>query len=173
MLIVVSGGSGSGKSAFAEDLIVTHGAESRTYIATMQLWDAECEARAEKHRAMRAGKGFATIECPVDLEGVTPEKTVLLEDVSNLLANEYFGGDGATAQERVYRGIVHLATQCQFVVVVTNELFSDGIAYEPETQHYLNTLASLNCQIATLADAVYEVVAGIPICHKGKGLMLP
>ena len=59
MLILVSGGSGSGKSAFAEDLITASGLETKIYVATMQAWDAEGEARVARHRAMRAGKGFA------------------------------------------------------------------------------------------------------------------
>ena len=57
MLILVSGGAASGKSEFAESLAVSSPGLPRIYLATMKLWDAECEARAEKHRAMRAGKG--------------------------------------------------------------------------------------------------------------------
>ena len=71
MLILVSGGSGSGKSAFAEDLIVSSGLETKIYVATMQVWDAEGQARVDRHRAMRAGKGFATLECPENLAGLT------------------------------------------------------------------------------------------------------
>lgn len=64
MLILVSGGAASGKSEYAESLIVRAGHEKRTYIATMEIFDAEGERRAARHRAMRAGKGFTTLECP-------------------------------------------------------------------------------------------------------------
>ena len=59
MLILVSGGSASGKSEFAEGLVAASGLETRAYLATMQVWDAESERRVERHRRMRAGKGFA------------------------------------------------------------------------------------------------------------------
>lgn len=37
MMILVTGGSGSGKSAFAEDCVVSFGKTDRIYIATMYL----------------------------------------------------------------------------------------------------------------------------------------
>ena len=41
MLTLVIGGSASGKSAFAESLCL-QSPLPRTYLATMQVWDAEC-----------------------------------------------------------------------------------------------------------------------------------
>ena len=159
MLILVSGGSASGKSEFAEGLVTASGLETRAYLATMQVWDAESEGRVERHRRMRAGKGFATVECPVNLAGaVLPAGcAALLEDLSNLTANEFFGPQGREgAFGRVLSG-----------VVVTNELFSDGMDYDPETLAYLDVLARLNRAVARRADRVYEVVCGIPIAWKG------
>ena len=108
MLILVSGGSASGKSRYAEELVVRTQAGERIYVATMQVWDAESRKRVERHRAMRAGKGFRTVERPVRLgEMPVPEgAVVLLEDLSNLAANEWFdGGDRAGVPERVLTGI--------------------------------------------------------------------
>ena len=51
-------------------------------------------------------------------------------------------------------------------MVVTNELFSDGVRYDPETAAYLELLAGLNRAIAAKADQVYEVVCGIPVAWK-------
>ena len=107
MLILVSGGASSGKSAFAEELIVRSGLKERIYLATMQVWDKESERRVERHRAMRAGKGFATLERPLDLAGLPlpPGSAVLLEDLTNLTANEYFGPQGPKgALERLTAG---------------------------------------------------------------------
>lgn len=53
MLTLVIGGSASGKSAFAESICL-QSPLPRTYLATMQVWDAECAARVARHRAMRA-----------------------------------------------------------------------------------------------------------------------
>ena len=51
MLTLVIGGAASGKSAFAESLCLRVPLP-RTYLATMQIWDAECAARVARHRAM-------------------------------------------------------------------------------------------------------------------------
>lgn len=168
MLILVSGGSGSGKSEFAEGLVVSAGLKERVYLATMQVWDQESVRRVERHRAMRAGKGFATLECPTGLERleVPAGSAVLLEDLSNLSANEYFSDDREGAFERVLAGIQRAAARAELLVVVTNELYSDGVRYDPETAAYLELLARLNRAIAARADGVYEVVCGIPVAWK-------
>ena len=53
MMILVTGGSGSGKSAFAEDCIVAFGNARRIYIATMYPFDEESRKRVKRHQAMR------------------------------------------------------------------------------------------------------------------------
>ena len=171
MLILVSGGSGSGKSAFAEDLIVSSGLETKIYVATMQVWDAEGQARVDRHRAMRAGKGFATLEGPGSLaEADVPQGcALLLEDLTNLAANEWFGTGCAGAEQRVLSGLNRIKDRAALTVVVANELFSDGIAYDKETADYLACLARLNRAAAQMADRVYEVVCGIPVRWKGEG----
>ena len=77
MLTLVIGGAASGKSAYAEHLAVQSGGP-RYYLATMQVWDAECAARVAKHRAMRAQKQFATVECPQNLHLVRLPQHCLL-----------------------------------------------------------------------------------------------
>lgn len=168
MLRLVTGGSGSGKSAFAESLTAASEIRERYYIATMIPWDEECRARIRRHRAMRAGKGFATLECPTGLDRlkVPAGSAVLLEDLSNLSANEYFSDDREGAFERVLAGVEQAAARAELLVVVTNELYSDGVRYDPETAAYLELLARLNRAIAARADGVYEVVCGIPVAWK-------
>ena len=61
MFTLVSGGAASGKSEYAESLVLSCPSEMRYYIATMMPFDDECRARIAKHRAMRAGKGFETV----------------------------------------------------------------------------------------------------------------
>ena len=46
MLTLVLGGAASGKSEYAETLVL-RSALPRYYLATMQVWDAECAARVE------------------------------------------------------------------------------------------------------------------------------
>lgn len=170
MLILVSGGASSGKSAFAEELIVRSGRKEKLYLATMQVWDKESERRVARHRAMRADKGFETVERPQDLAGLSlpPGSAVLLEDLTNLTANEYFGPQGRSgALECLTAGLRQTVQTASLVVAVTGELFSDGVAYDSETARYLACLAQLNRAAAAQAEQVFEVVCGIPIPWKG------
>ena len=59
MIVLVIGGSGSGKSEFAENICMELPAEEKRYIATMQAFDEESRARIAKHRKARSGDAFA------------------------------------------------------------------------------------------------------------------
>ena len=100
MIHLVTGGSGSGKSAYAEQCILDFGGTRRVYIATMQPFGAEGQARIARHRKMRAAKQFSTIECYTNLKEVElePGSDVLLECMSNLVANEMYMESGAGRQ---------------------------------------------------------------------------
>ena len=167
MFITVTGGSGSGKSAFAEEQILKFPPGNRIYIATMMCFDEESRKRVARHRQMRKDKQFEALECYTDLEhaAIPYGSTVLLECMSNLTANEIFSPDGAKDQayEAVCRGLLHLKEQAGHVCVVTNEIFSDGISYDMETQNYQRVLGKLNAFLAEISDACYEVVYGIPL----------
>ena len=170
MLTLVLGGAASGKSEYAESIVLKT-ALPRYYLATMQVWDAECAARVEKHRRMRAAKQFETVECPLHLDRVQlPARgTVLLEDLGNLAANELYdpAGAGADAAQAILTGLDRLAAQCEHLVVVSNEVFSGGADYAGDTRLYLRTLARVNNALAARADAVVRVVCGIPVYYKG------
>ena len=73
MICLITGGSGCGKSTWAEKLVRSLPAGDRVYIATMQVYDRESEIRVQRHRAQRAGLGFRTVECEKDLAAVQVE----------------------------------------------------------------------------------------------------
>ena len=170
MLTLVLGGAASGKSGYAESLVLKT-ALPRYYIATMQVWDAECAARVEKHRRMRAAKQFETVECPLHLENIClPARgTALLEDLGNLTANELYdpAGAGENAASAILEGLDQLAGQCAHLIVVSNEVFSGGADYAGDTGRYLKALAQVNNALAARADHVVRVVCGIPVYYKG------
>lgn len=170
MIILVTGGSGSGKSAFAEDQVLSFGEGKRIYIATMFPFDEEGEKCVERHRKMRSGKGFETVECYTGIKhlDLPPESTVLLECMSNLTANEMFQEDGAKENtvSEILLGIQRIREQVRNLVIVTNEIFSEAHMYEREMETYQRYLGQINQQLAEVADEVVEVVYGIPIFHK-------
>lgn len=194
MITLVTGGSGSGKSAYAESLL--YSCEGiRYYIATMQIYDAEGEKKVERHRKLRAGKGFLTIESPMNVGKIqfvcagepgqaqyrqeaerkgqcsSEKKSALLECMSNLTANEMFTKDGMKSEEEVVEKIVSeiqtLSQKLDNLVIVTNSVFEDGVIYDAGTMEYLRALGRINAVLAHLADRVAEVVVGIPVELKG------
>ena len=194
MITLVTGGSGSGKSAYAESLLSS--CEGiRYYIATMQIYDAEGEKKVERHRKLRSGKGFLTIESPMNVgkilfacageaeqaqyrqeterkvQGSSEKKSALLECMSNLTANEMFTKDGMKSEEEVVEKIVSeiqtLSQKLDNLVIVTNNVFEDGVIYDAGTMEYLKALGRINTALARLADRVAEVVVGIPVELKG------
>ncbi|MCD7867423.1 MAG: bifunctional adenosylcobinamide kinase/adenosylcobinamide-phosphate guanylyltransferase [Clostridiales bacterium] len=173
MLILVTGGSGSGKSAYAEERAVLFPAKRRIYVATMYPYDLESRHRVDRHRRMRWGKDFETVECYTHLDELYLPRdcTVLLECMSNLVANEMFmeGGAGERAEEEILEGIRQLRSQVRDMVIVTNEICSDGCLYERETVRYQEVLGHINQKLARIADEVAEVVYGIPLILKGGG----
>lgn len=171
MLIMVTGGSGSGKSEFAERCCMELCPGEKIYIATMQPFGKEGAARIQRHKKLRAGKHFQTVECYTDLEKlILNAQTTLLECLSNLTANEMFtnGLNEKQTVEKILSGIRHLQRQTKHFVVVTNDVFCDGISYEQETVQYMKALGEANVQLAAMADIVCEVVCGIPLFLKGN-----
>lgn len=202
MLHIVYGGSASGKSSYAESFAMSLQGEGRLlYIATMYPYkwntteiDPETMQRIERHRAMRADKGFDTVECYRHVEHIVAKRqdVLLLECMSNLLANEMYlepdSDDGGLAEtmsevekagvgmsetlspvsKKIVQVLVNLSTRVQDVVIVTNDVFSDGgsLTYDESTREYVKNLAEINCALARVAETVTEVVCGIPVIVK-------
>lgn len=181
-LILVVGGSGSGKSALAEKLAVRLSCAEPLplplyYVATLQMGsDPENLLRVRKHQLQRQGAGFITREIPLHLgaaqaQGLLPEQpaVVLLECLSNLLANEMFLPSGVgpdQAPSRIAADLQALFTKVRHVVIVSNDIFADAAIYEETTGKYLAALGKLNQMIAARADSVVEAVCGLPLIHK-------
>lgn len=209
MLHIVYGGSASGKSSYAESIAMSLQGDGRLlYIATMYPYkwntteiDPEMMQRIERHRAMRADKGFDTVECYRHVEHIVAKRqdVLLLECMSNLLANEMYlependdGGRPETMSEvekvgvdgnvgsdmaetmspvskKIVQALVDLSTRVQDLVIVTNDVFSDGgsLTYDESTREYVKNLAEINCALAREAATVTEIVCGIPVKIKG------
>lgn len=222
MLHIVYGGSASGKSSYAESFAMSLQGDGRLlYIATMYPYkwntteiDSETMQRINRHRAMRADKGFDTVECYRHVEHIMAKRqdVLLLECMSNLLANEMYlepdaddGGRSETMSEmekagvdgnagsdvektgisgeagfemsktmspvskKIVQALVDLSTRVQDVVIVTNDVFSDGgnLTYDESTREYVKNLAEINCALAREAATVTEIVCGIPVKIKG------
>lgn len=209
MMYLIIGGSGSGKSAYAEELLFSlPDAGKKYYIATMQVCDEESRRRVQKHRKQREGKRFDTIEQPVHVSGALTQmdagkKSAMLECVSNLVANEMFDKDiyaedmyandphvedmhaddcdvmetglkkskdcsAEAVADKIVDDIMKLHQPLQQLVIVSNNVFEDGVSYDEMTMEYIKTMGIVNQKLAAVADVVTEVVVGIPVMAKER-----
>lgn len=170
MFELAVGGRASGKSEYAENKAVSlcKKSEHLIYLATMKPFGEVAKKRIERHRELRKGKGFETIERYCDIGGIeVPNNSViLLECMSTLLATEMFDVGGNDV-ERIVEGVKSLKSRCCHLVVVSNLIFSDGKRYEKETQDYIRKFGHLNRLLAREADVVTHVMYSIPIRLEG------
>ena len=159
MIHLVTGGSGSGKSEYAENWLTGRNKKDGTYIyiATMQPYTEETMKKIERHHRLRAGKGLPK------------NQGILLECISNLVANELYREDGTLndlkeTKEKVLAGVRRLSNSTTRLVIVTNEVNADINGYSEETEKYRECIGMVNQSLAELADIVTEVVYGIPVC---------
>lgn len=160
-LKVILGPNGSGKSLYAEDLAVSSGSK-RLYIATMVPQNQENRQRIEKHRQQRRGKDFITIEEPLCMScvPVSGDNVILLEDVSNLVANRIFGTHPGTYKP-VLEDILTLADRCKTLIAVSISGMK-AEEYDGETAEYIRTLNELNAQLIRHASLAVEMIDGLP-----------
>lgn len=208
MITLITGGSGSGKSEYAEKYIChapnKKGCKEKYYIATMQVFDDEGQRKIDRHRRLRAGKGFITIEQPRDIQNAVSKlqsenylktgRLALLECMSNLVANEMFppvdASDTKEAEpnkealdepenmrdyentkisrvsKKVLKEVRSLSENVAELVIVTNNVFEDGVCYDESTMNYIKAMGIVNRGLAAMAESVVEVVAGIPVAVK-------
>ena len=174
MITLVVGVPGSGKSALAEKLVLEQSGDGkRIYIATMIPYGKEGEKRVKKHRTLREGKGFFTIEAPVNVskavmgtEGIQ-DATCLLECVSNLVGNVMHddpdNGQKATDQliiSQVTEDIRKLADGCKNLVAVTNSFPPENDEYDEDTKRYVMITGAVNSLLKNISDVIYELSEG-------------
>jgi adenosylcobinamide kinase/adenosylcobinamide-phosphate guanylyltransferase len=168
---LVLGGARSGKSRYAQQLAE----QSRhvVFVATATASDEEMRAKIERHRRDRPQE-WPTIEEPLDLSKVLAENQlgsdVILVDcltifAANLLEAERDGGD--SIERRVEALCEGLRTaQCN-VVLVSNEVGSGVVPEYSVGRRYRDLLGEINQKVASIADDVVLMVAGLPLALKG------
>ena len=176
MKAFIVGGSGNGKSAFAEKVAAKLGGKM-IYIATMPIYTEEDLKVVERHHKLRAGRGFETLERPQRIDDVPNQgETVLLECMSTHVANVMFG-DGfeelrndpnTNYTEEIWEEIRPVLERDGNTIIVSAEVTMDGNTYDPGTDQYIRTLAEINNRLAKEADLFVEVIYGIPLVHKGS-----
>lgn len=178
MLVFISGAVRSGKSSLGEKLSVSLAGEHRKiYLATSRYYDQEMTERIQLHQQKRADKGFYTIDKCTDIGDVVAllrrKDTVLLDCLGTLLANEMFDGKEKTAEHQLIRDkiladLFKLQKKVTNLIIISNEVFADGVLYDKPTETYIQILAQLHIALVQAGDAAIECVYSRYQCHKGS-----
>lgn len=187
-MIVIYGASSSGKSQVAEDMAVKLSKQNNKeliYLATMENRSAAAAKRIEHHRRLREGKGFTLIEEMYDPSSKLDElngKVVLLECVSNLLANVMFEESDTVSlitgeascnvdqhissiADKVFKRIISMCQTVEkdgtSVVIVTNNIFAAGKNTDIICDAYMRALGLINIRLAAASEQFIEVTAGL------------
>ncbi len=167
--VLVLGGARSGKSAFAENLVLS-GEGKAHYIATGRAWDDEMKDRISLHLGRR-GDVWTTHEEPLSLTEVLrqldrPEHIILVDCltlwVTNLMMEE--GRDVEVAFAPLVQHAAHAQAK---IVFVSNEV---GLGIVPENKmarQFRDHAGRLHQQIAAVAKEVYLIAAGLPLKMNG------
>ena len=169
-IVLVLGGTRSGKSAYAQRL-----AESwwphPLYLATAEIHDSEMAERVRKHREQR-GARWSCHEEPLDIartiKGPTPARDGTVVDCVTLwLTNVFLKEGGSAVPVRTKELLAALNASPEGVIIVSNEV---GMGIVPESQlgrEFRDLQGRLNQELAAAADLVIFVVAGLPLVLKG------
>ncbi len=157
--ILVLGGTRSGKSAFTESLF--EGCAQAAYLATAEALDDEMKDRIAVHQSRRSD-GWVTMEEPVLLtRAIADTNLPLLVDcltmwLSNLMQLEK---DIASSTDELCQT---LQDRTQPVVLVSNEVGGGIVPENALARRFRDEAGLLNQRVASVADSVYLVTAGLP-----------
>jgi adenosylcobinamide kinase/adenosylcobinamide-phosphate guanylyltransferase len=166
-LTFVLGGARSGKSRYAERLVMNCTAPW-VYIATAQAHDEEMSARIAEHRQRRDGK-WRTLEAPLDLPGAIAAhgnngQAVLIDCLTLWLSNVMLAGQDLMAEQQ--RLITALSNTDGPVVVVSNEVGFGIVPDNALAREFRDAQGRLNMQVAAIADRAVLIAAGLPLILK-------
>ena len=174
MFIFISGSSKSGKSSYAEERLESFSGSEKIYIAVSKVYDEEMKERVKLHQERRKNKGFITIERECDLGDLNiPEgANIMIESLTAWTANEMFRSECVYDSDyvigKIHSEIETLKQKAMNLIVVADDIFSDGITYDALTERYMKTLAELEIMTASYADEVIEIFAGMPYNFKNE-----
>jgi adenosylcobinamide kinase/adenosylcobinamide-phosphate guanylyltransferase len=183
-LILLLGGARSGKSDHAEALAARiAGKQPVLYIATATAEDAEMRDRIARHQAARPSH-WHTVEAPGDPASAIREQfagegvpVILLDCVTLLVSNLLLGGthadfdeqrfDAAEAEAHVTAAISELLAAWRetraTLILVSNEVGMGLVPPYPLGRVYRDVLGRVNARLASEADSVLLLLAGLPV----------
>ncbi len=192
-ILLVTGGQRSGKSTYAEKIVLemaagssVHGDGRAVYMATSRIWDEEFAHRVKLHQERR-GPQWINIEEPKYLSRHDVAGRVVLIDCVTLWSTNFFfdlstevqdesvkatmnAGEAQESANLVERTLQQIkdeferfTSQDATFVFVTNEIGLCGVPENKVQRQFTDLLGWLNQYIASRADEVVFMVSGIPM----------
>jgi len=167
-LSMIIGGAASGKSAYGEQLV--NGADrNKAYIATARIFDDEMRDKVAKHIEYR-GDGWRTLETEVDLgaalQTCKADDVVLIDCATMWLTNVMM--DELSLDKECTKLLASFKNAPCPIVLVTNEVGHGIVPNNKLARAFREAQGQLNQKIASQADLVVLVTAGLPLALKGN-----
>ena len=167
-IILITGGSRSGKSTHAEQLALSL-SDKPVYLATARIWDEEFRERVRRHQARR-GPQWTNIEEEKQLSRHDLVGRVVLVDCLTLWCTNFFfdlASDVDRTLEAAKAEFDRFTAQDATFIFVTNEIGMGGVSDNEIQRKFTDLQGWMNQYVASRADEVILMVSGIPVKIKG------
>ena len=167
-VVLITGGSRSGKSSYAEKLALDL-SENPVYLATARIWDEEFRERVRRHQARR-GPQWTNIEEEKYLSRHDLSGRVVVVDCLTLWCTNFFfdlESDVDRALEAAKAEFDRFTAQDATFLFVTNEIGMGGTSDNEIQRKFTDLQGWMNQYAASRADEVILMVSGIPVKIKG------
>ena len=170
-IILITGGTRSGKSQYAEQRVREMGGRS-IYVATAEANDEEMARRIAEHRKRR-GQQWRTIEEPLELtQALLAERgktdCALVDCLTLWLSNLLLRHNDKYASEKVDELIEKLPQLNFHIVLVTNEVGWGIVPDNPLARKFRDLAGWTNQRMAQAANEVILMIAGVPMIAKSR-----
>ena len=188
-LIFVTGGAKSGKSKFAEEMLLklNNGKQKNIYLATSLVFDEEMKEKVRLHKKRRKDEWF-TVETYKNFENELSnffenndkiKNNMLVDCLTNMITNIIFENqniDWNNFEKKLYiqtlkklnknvensvDELLNITNQFENTVIVSNELGMGLVPSYPLGRYFREIAGKMNQIVAEKADEVYFVVSGI------------
>ncbi len=163
-VILITGGSRSGKSSYAEQLALSL-SDAPVYLATARIWDDEFRERVRRHKERR-GPQWTNLEEEKYLSLHDLADRVVVIDCMTLWATNFFfdlDSDVDAALAALKAEFDRFTNQDATFLFVTNEIGMGGVSDNAVQRHFTDLQGWMNQYVASHADEVILMVSGIPV----------
>ena len=167
-VILITGGSRSGKSSYAEQLALSL-SDAPVYLATARIWDDEFRERVRRHKERR-GPQWTNLEEEKYLSLHDLAGRVVVIDCMTLWATNFFfdlDSDVDAALAALKAEFDRFTNQDATFLFVTNEIGMGGTSDNAIQRKFTDLQGWMNQYAAARADEVVLMVSGIPVKIKG------